>query len=513
MKPITLVERPASLPLGGDSATPGTGGDAQATAKPPSLLPDNFEQLARRFPYKCVLGGNEPRWFKSRGGQKVIPESVVFAEAEEHFGIDTSSRALQLRLRTLLIEKPKALPASEDNEGESRIAWLEEKLTAEVEFDYMGRCFLNSKEYTMKKLIDLLVVENANRGGRLSTTEIGALVRVLADQTKQEHFEATRAALVFQPELAGAAHKVSVEFVRLLMRHKQEDETAEEYELAVQVAAGVVRHMVWQVKRKMHDLSVGQILMLVVTGRRHGSGKSSGLSLLLAPLNDLADLSARVEMLTDERNWFRLSDTYAFIFDEMTNASKQDVAALKQVLTARQLQPRLLGHNSKEVIINRTTCFGTANKGFVELVRDETGARRFFELEAHSVVDLRIWEKMQALDFETLWRGIDETHDVGPAAEFKEQLDEAQKLLVIQMPLQEWVAATSPSSSSKFDDLYLNYRDWAEEARLDKYLTSRNYFGRELRALGYSRRTKNGVVIEFPQPAEPTADRLAKVRS
>src|SRR5471030_2644041 len=117
-------------------------------------------------------------------------------------------------------------------------------------------------------------------------------------------------------------------------------------------------------------------------------------------------------------------------FDEMAQASRQDAAKVKGVMTSRKRQFRQLYQEAgKAVVIS--SFFGCGNVDISDLFKDVTGLRRFFEIVTPNRID-RV--AVLGLDALALWRSIDENAAVPPIfvgdtyAEM-ERLQDAQRVI------------------------------------------------------------------------------------
>jgi len=141
-----------------------------------------------------------------------------------------------------------------------------------------------------------------------------------------------------------------------------------------------IKQFIWQVKCKLFGRQVDHHLMPVLFGET-GGGKTRALEMLFGPVSEIQDASKDLSILADERQSFRLARNYIMFFDEMGNAAKADVAALKSSITSSSLTWRNLGHNTANTAVNNATMIGASNKHVRDLVKDDTSARRFWEID------------------------------------------------------------------------------------------------------------------------------------
>jgi hypothetical protein len=170
----------------------------------------------------------------------------------------------------------------------------------------------------------------------------------------------------------------------------------------VQESRYVLQHFVWQVKRKMSGLPVTDHMMPVLYGKQ-GSGKSSAVRQLLEPIKDFAAYTD-FKSITDERN-HELWANYVLVFDEMGHSTTANIEIIKQKITSDQFNGRVMHSNSTTVIQNKTTSIGTSNRDLSRMIFDDTGMRRFFQIDCRNPID---WAALNSINYELLWQSIDE---------------------------------------------------------------------------------------------------------
>jgi len=195
-----------------------------------------------------------------------------------------------------------------------------------------------------------------------------------------------------------------------------------------------IRHFVWQVKRRAAGLPVAWDLMLALTGREHGSGKSTAVAKLVSLLEELA-IPIRAATLTDDRHAPALSRSLVGIWDEMEGATKANLEALKFTVSANHITYRPLGTNKVVRIQRRMAMIATSNYDLENLIKDTTGNRRFHELRAAARCD---WDIINNLDYGRLWRVVSE-HDAPPIGPHLERLRDAQASIAHVDVYQRWL--------------------------------------------------------------------------
>lgn len=197
-------------------------------------------------------------------------------------------------------------------------------------------------------------------------------------------------------------------------------------------------HWIWLAKVKQAGRHGDHHLMIVVSGRFQGSGKSTAVHRLCAPWQELYDPAVGVELLNDDRASPALADLAIGLWDELAGIGKADVNRLKSVITAAEIAYRPMGTNTRRSLPQRTTFVATTNATLPELVRDPTGARRFYEIPAPSDQPCD-WKAINAIDYDLLWRAVSED-DPPPILAAKALVDEVQLGLVVPEPIDRWLA-------------------------------------------------------------------------
>lgn len=241
----------------------------------------------------------------------------------------------------------------------------------------------------------------------------------------------------------------------------------------------VIQKFIWQIKRKARGLTVTNHLMPVLTGAQ-GKGKTEFVKAMTQPLRDLTR-EVDFGMLTDGKTTDIWSALILFI-DEMGHFTKADVDKVKNVITTTELSIRAMRQNHSAVIRNAATLIGCSNKSLGQLIRDETGGRRFAELEWSNTPD---WEASNALNWMMLWQSVDED---GPdpliAAGMIDALRDQQEANRNQHPVEIWVREYGETYKNwtRASDMHLSYREWERDA-FPRQDTSQTLFGRTLGTL------------------------------
>lgn len=240
-------------------------------------------------------------------------------------------------------------------------------------------------------------------------------------------------------------------------------------------AVAVLRKFIWQVKRKMLGLPVTNHLMPVLTGAQ-GKGKSTLVRNLLLPVEECA-ANSDFKQITDDRN-IQLWENYAIFLDELGHAKRTEMDEVKNIITANVLTRRPMRTNDVEHVEQRATFIGCTNKGLSELIRDETGVRRFAELAFTNSPD---WEAINALDWEQMWRSVDER---GPdpsdiiAAALAAQQSENRTMSAVE----QWARQAKVEGKKRAEELHSLFREWEQE-NFPRNATDVTSWGKEMKRL------------------------------
>jgi hypothetical protein len=239
-------------------------------------------------------------------------------------------------------------------------------------------------------------------------------------------------------------------------------------------AIDVIRKFMWQVKRKAAGLSVTNHLMPVLTGPQ-GKGKSTFVHNLCAPLSE-TKRDVDFQMICDDRIIDMWSSHILFI-DEMSHFTKGDADKIKNVITAPTLTRRPMRSNETVQIKQEATFIGCTNKSLAQLIRDDTGGRRFAELVWRTDPD---WAAMNAVDWKMLWSSVDENGPDPIGASTQALLKDQQEANRNQSPVEVWGRSINVFKAwTNVADMHETYREWERDA-FPRHDTNQTMFGRTL---------------------------------
>lgn len=223
----------------------------------------------------------------------------------------------------------------------------------------------------------------------------------------------------------------------------------------------ILRKFIWQVKRKMLGMPVTNHLMPVLLGSQ-GVGKSTFVKeVLTKPVAELMS-STDFNMVTDERNK-DLWRNFVLFMDEMGFAGKADIDKVKGRITESSITIRPMRTNDTIQVRQCATFIGCSNKELDQLIRDETGNRRFAALRFSNKPD---WSLLEGLDPLLLWNSVDERGE-DPSKGIAAVLRERQEVVRERSQVEQWLdgyEAPNKTAGAKMaaPDLYKDYSLWAQ---------------------------------------------------
>lgn len=263
----------------------------------------------------------------------------------------------------------------------------------------------------------------------------------------------------------------------------------------------VMRHWVWQVKRKIFGLPVHNHIMPIFAGLT-GSGKSEAIRRLISPLQ-VVSLTTDLKIMNDERENFNLIEKFIIFFDEMAKAEQVDVNTLKNKITLDYASYRKLGTNARVKGPNRASFIGASNPSVVDIIKDPTSARRFYELAITEVGD---WESVNGVDVVKLWKSVDENEPLGyMVGDTLAEVRKRQELIRDRDSVEEWLdyeelrpaADTKTTHWAKALDAYKSYMAFMEMQKRERYSVSILRFGRIIKRFVRATRKNDGTYYEF----------------
>lgn len=262
--------------------------------------------------------------------------------------------------------------------------------------------------------------------------------------------------------------------------------------------AAIIKHFIWQVKRKLLGLSVENHIMPVVYGRS-GIGKSVAVTKLIEPLKS-AVLRTDMSIFSDQFSRRAFSRNFVVFFDELQGSDKADINAMKQIITANVVEWRAMRSEKVMSAPQSSTFIGCSNDPVRERIQDTTSSRRFWQINCSDVVD---WNVINSIDYLALWRSIDENAN-SPIFECLNEVRNVQESEIrVKDIVEQWVEECCEivdfdTSSLTTTELYDSFKDfcvWQSYKAIPQF----QKFSRDIKRiveganLGLSKKTNKGT--------------------
>ena len=232
--------------------------------------------------------------------------------------------------------------------------------------------------------------------------------------------------------------------------------------LSLPAKEACIKHFIWQVKRKMRNLPIENHMMVILLGPQ-GIGKTSWMHSLLKPVYELTS-PTDFKQMTDDRN-IDIWENYILVTDEMGWASKANIDSVKQLITAESLSRRYMRTNSATPVVQNATFIGASNRELDQLIRDETGARRFIGIRMKS----HDWHNLKDIQMHILWNSVNEEED-SPIMGYMDEVKCYQERVRSETSVERWVNIAYSdfndirNKSVKADFLFAKYKSWSSES-------------------------------------------------
>lgn len=165
----------------------------------------------------------------------------------------------------------------------------------------------------------------------------------------------------------------------------------------------VMKHFIWQVKRKLAGLPVDNHIMPVVYGLS-GIGKSVAVSKLLEPLKSVA-LQTDMSIFSDQFGRRAFARNFVIFFDELQGSDNADINSMKQTITAPVVEWRAMRSEKTMSAPQNSTFIGCSNDLVRDRIKDPTSSRRFWQINCAAKID---WDAINNIDYFGLWLSVDE---------------------------------------------------------------------------------------------------------
>jgi hypothetical protein len=274
----------------------------------------------------------------------------------------------------------------------------------------------------------------------------------------------------------------------------------------------VVQHWIWLTKRKMLGLKVGHHVMLVFYGAQ-GGGKSELLTRLLQPIVGLYRPGDFLQV-SDERCYRMFKDPVIFI-DEMAGAERACINRIKNLITSPTVTGRPLYGNRMEEIRNNATWIGGSNFPLDEIIKDDSGNRRFYQIDC---LPKGQWDRdsINEIDYLSIWQSVDENGQSPlESAGLVEAMHERQQSWRFKSSVEEYVIENhlipDPAQQETFfvplSEIVAHYTFWCRGMGRRPSFSTLDNLGRQLsRRLKGDRQTVNGKQVRGYLLARPLSE-------
>lgn len=249
------------------------------------------------------------------------------------------------------------------------------------------------KTYNITVLHDKVLVANAVFGLKYTERQLIHAVKVWKDREKNKINAEICSDVAFDKRVVKDA-----EVHWDILTHSITDTNINETKV-------ILKHFVWQVKRKMTNRDVDYHCMPVLTGLQ-GTGKSELIKRFVKPLIDFTTFTD-FQQVADKSN-HGIWSKYILVFDEMSKAGQTDMDMIKNAITSTKTGSRVHYSHDNAEFKNNATFIGSANRSLSRIFFDDTGMRRFFEIVCLRKFD---WAITNSIPYETLWKSINEQED------------------------------------------------------------------------------------------------------
>ena len=258
-----------------------------------------------------------------------------------------------------------------------------------------------------------------------------------------------------------------------------------------------LRNFIFRVKNHMRERWHHGIHMMPVFYGPQGSGKTTAVRHLLSPVEDYTS-AVGFDVFEHDSKMYTLSTIPVMFFDELAGITKAENERLKDIMHTRQRELRKIYGSP----VNRTlisTFIGCSNKEISTLIKDETGNRRYLQIDTPLTLSRA---EIHAFDAMAMWRSVDEDGEP-PLYADADDLRAVQELQADQRHLsnvENWIESdlTIPRYPASAGDLFTGHfipwlsANYPNQERFENVVK----FGRELQRMiraGHERLSvKNG---------------------
>jgi uncharacterized protein with HEPN domain len=167
----------------------------------------------------------------------------------------------------------------------------------------------------------------------------------------------------------------------------------------------MLKQWIWQVRVKLFTSWHGDNHVLPVLCGKQGAGKTKAIRSLINYLNPLTSYWT-FSQIVDDRHWFGLQRTYIGYIEELAGGrSEKEFEELKGIISGDYRTLRVMQTNSRTSVKVNITFIGDTNRSIPEIIKDRTGARRYWEIRCRNRIDL---DALETVDIGAIWGCVDE---------------------------------------------------------------------------------------------------------
>jgi len=246
------------------------------------------------------------------------------------------------------------------------------------------------------------------------------------------------------------------------------------------ITKAVLQHFIWQVKRKLAGLEVSYHMMPVIVGGQ-GHGKSKFLDKFLSPVGYESTDFIKV---ADPSAIGLFEDNWILFLDEMHGANKQDINYVKGLISSDIRSTRKFHSQTNLNFKQNATFIGASNNPLGEVIRDNTGMRRFYQINFKKIEEDNYDIINHQLNYQRLWQSVNE-FGPSPTLIYKDRLNEIQEEYRDISPLEDWLNSLQDNKMFTFNhtykvqDLYNLFKE--HDKHNDRGWTTKTSFGKLMR--------------------------------
>lgn len=255
-----------------------------------------------------------------------------------------------------------------------------------------------------KRFKKLFKAEQCAVGLNLSALTIElVLKRYLNDLEKREtqaYFENIR--FTKSPgEATMGRHELS-KLVKIMVDEK-------DLSIKTELVEAVLQHFIWGIKQKILNqnrdikdrVNVYPIVPILYSPEQ-GTGKSKFIDNFFEPIKQVTGNVDKDSIF--ERYTYDMIETHFLLaIHELATFSNNEVQSLKNLVTSTSKTGRQKGSSKAQTFQNNASFIFASNTSYEEIIQDETGNRRFFQIRVKS-----FHKEFDDIDILRIWRAVDE---------------------------------------------------------------------------------------------------------